>query len=301
MEPPEGGAPIASDAPVTSAPPDGDAAVSPAESVLDVRDTPDAGASPESCPPEMVRVDRRFCIDRFETSLVDGATEQTLSPYYPPSRALAASIEAQWEKQRRRMGNSEAQEMPLPILPAWQKTREVAPRAVSKGGVVPHGYLSGETASAVCRASGKRLCTLDEWRTACRGEKDETFPYGSSYVDGRCNVHRDGHAAAILHGDASMGHTDPRLNLTRVRGKPLLRRTGDAKGCASTWEEDAVFDMVGNLDEWIDDPEGTFVGGFYARATKEGCNSIIASHDYDYCDYSTGTRCCTTPPTLFRR
>ena len=50
--------------------------------------------------------------------------------------------------------------------------------------------------------------------------------------------------------------------------------------------------MVGNLDEWIDDPDGTFVGGFYSRGTREGCDSIIEVHDYTYYDYSLGVRCC---------
>ena len=73
---------------------------------------------------------------------------------------------------------------------------------------------------------------------------------------------------------------------------PLLRKTGATPRCKSEWGDDAVYDMVGNLDEWIDDPDGTFVGGFYSRSTHEGCDSMIEVHDYTYYDYSLGVRCC---------
>ena len=76
---------------------------------------------------------------------------------------------------------------------------------------------------------------------------------------------------------------------------PLLRRTGTTPRCASRWGDVEVFDMVGNLDEWVDDPEGTFVGGIYARAKKDGCASTVRSHGFDYSDYSTGFRCCAAP------
>jgi formylglycine-generating enzyme required for sulfatase activity len=133
---------------------------------------------------------------------------------------------------------------------------------------------------------------MDEWRTACRGEADRPFPYGDKYSPGKCNIFREAHPAAVLHGNASIGHSDPRLNMVRSENKPLLRMTGDTRTCVSEWEGDAIYDMVGNMDEWIDDPEGTFVGGFYARSKKDGCDSVVKAHPFDYFDYSTGVRCC---------
>src|SRR5690349_14760154 len=38
------------------------------------------------CPPEMVHVAERFCIDRYEASMVDKATRRPFSPFYPPNR-----------------------------------------------------------------------------------------------------------------------------------------------------------------------------------------------------------------------
>ena len=86
---------------------------------------------------------------------------------------------------------------------------------------------------------------------------------------------------------------DPRLNLLAVDGKSgVLERSGSRAECASTWGNDAVYDMVGNLDEWVSDEKGTFRGGFYARGTTEGCDARIAAHTAVYYDYSLGVRCC---------
>lgn len=240
----------------------------------------------------MVRVGR-FCIDRWEASLVDLKTRRALSPYYPPSPVLLERIAQVWEVERQVLGDTVARELPLPDLPRWQRHERFEPAAVSRPGVVPAGYLSQPLARRACENAGKRLCTEEEWLTACRGRRGSKFPYGPAYVAGRCNVFRPLHPAAVLHGHASIGHTDPRLNLVRdERGEPLLHLTGDRAGCASEWEEGALFDMVGNLDEWVAEERGVFVGGFYARSTSAGCDARIASHAPAYYDYSTGTRCC---------
>ncbi len=270
-----------------------DAALAPPDAALA---PPDAAPSTRACPPEMVRVAGRFCVDRYEATVVDAATGKPASPYYPPSRKLASSLRKIWDEQRLVMGDADAQITPLPPLPLWEAARDFEPKAVSKRGDVPQGYTSGELAARACENAGKRLCKLDEWRTACRGDEDRPFPYGDTYVDGRCNVFRDAHPAKVLHDDPSIGHSDPRLNQVKSKGRTLLRRTGETATCYSRWGDDAIADMVGNLDEWIDDPEGTFVGGFYSRAKKDGCASTVANHAYDYFDYSTGIRCCADLP-----
>ena len=172
------------------------------------------------------------------------------------------------------------------------------PLAVARMGARPSGYLTGVVAEAACAAAGKRLCTLDEYVTACRGEADTPFPYGDTYEDGVCNVFREEHPAALLHGNASIGHLDPRLDRVLSKGRPLLQRTGESPACRSKWGDDAVYDMVGNLDEWVDEGGGAFAGGFYARSTRSGCEALVTAHPKSYLDYSTGVRCCrsVSPP-----
>lgn len=245
------------------------------------------------CPADMVRV-RDYCVDRFEISSVDERSGEALSPYYPPDARLVESIHQAWLIERERVGGQRARALPLPELARVQRTRtDYAPRAVAKPGVVPQAYLSQALAQKACERAGKRLCTEGEWMTACRGERGEKFPYGAEFEAGRCNVYRHVHPAAALHGASFYGHRDPRLNLLVGPGAgPLLRLTGTSARCASRWGGDRIFDMVGNLDEWVDDPNGLFLGGFYARSTREGCEARVSAHPPSYYDYTTGARCC---------
>jgi hypothetical protein len=295
-EPPDA-APVET-APIESAPPPESAEVMPEP----------------RCPPDMVKIDPKvevevepldsgvdrpiqvFCIDRYEAALVDNETAARIPPYYPPSRKGATGTARAWESLRFEMGDERAQATPLPTLPAWMLQRDFEPRAMVRENVTPNGHTNGEQAIVACRNAKKRMCTWREWRTACGGEKGWQFPYGETYEQGACNVFREGHPAAVLHDDASIGHTDPRLNRVKINGKPLLRPTGATKTCASRWGDDAVYDMVGNIDEWLDDPLGAFAGGFYSRSTKDGCEWRATGHTIDYADYSTGVRCCADLP-----
>ena len=141
------------------------------------------------------------------------------------------------------------------------------------------------TPASVCveRTSGSRRAVV---------KPNGNFRTERSTSGGSGNVFREAHPAHELHDNASIGHLDPRLNQVRFKGKPLLRRTGATSSCRSVWGDDAIYDMVGNLDEWVDDEGGVFLGGFYARSTKAGCDQRISSHPANYYDYSLGVRCC---------
>src|SRR6185503_3590597 len=258
---------------------------------------------PLHCPRAMISVADRFCIDKWETSLLDKATRTPLSPYFPPDRRFAIKLVEIWEQERLTMGDDKAQAMPLPELPAFQREHDVEPFAVSKPRVTPNGYLTGVVAARACENAGKRLCRYTEWRTACEGEAKRPFPYGTEYAQGACNIFREAHPAAFLHNNATIGHLDPRLLLVVGKGDdPLLRPTGETPRCKSEWGDDAAYDMNGNLDEWVVDDtvepdpktgwKGRMVGGFFSRSKKDGCASSITAHPKDYLDYSTGGRCC---------
>jgi formylglycine-generating enzyme required for sulfatase activity len=262
----------------------------------DAGDTVQFGKAPEllpglpatstRCSAEMVDVRGRFCIDRYEAALVDQKQGRRLSPYYHPTRAQTVASFKDWSQ------SAPSSAATLPTPPDFQLSEDFEPRAESHPGVVPNGYLSGDLAEVACRNAGKRLCTAEEWVLACRGEGGHKFPYGDHYEVGRCNVFREAHPGQILHGDMSTGHLDPRLNLVQAASGPLLRSTGATTTCKSPWGGDAIYDMVGNLDEWVNAERGAFLGGFYARSTREGCDSKVSSHPRAYFDYSLGTRCC---------
>lgn len=244
------------------------------------------------CPSEMVLVDGKLCVDRFEGTIVDVETGSSMAPDFPVTPNLFDIAIGDWVTARSRVGSVFARSMPLPFVPEWQRGKKIDVRAVPLAHARPNGYLTGLVAESACSAAGKRLCTLDEFVLACRGEADTQFPYGDTYVDGVCNVNREVHPAALLHDNASVGHLDPRLNRVRVGGTTLLRETGGSPQCRSRWGKDAIYDMVGNLDEWVDEGSGAFAGGFYARSTRAGCDAVITAHPKNYLDYSTGVRCC---------
>ena len=215
-----------------------------------------------ACPPGMANVEGRFCIDRWEASLVEILPNGDERPYDPYTPVEGHAV-----------------------------------RAVTEGNVVPHGYISEVQAKAACARSGKRLCKPREWRQACMGPSHTTFGYGNARVGGRCND--DGVSPMIsvmrLRVDHPREWTRDRMNDPRLNQAPhTLARTGAHAECTNGY---GVYDMVGNLHEWVDDPDGTFQGGYYldTHINGDGCNYRTVAHGPWYHDYSTGFRCCADP------
>jgi len=220
------------------------------------------------CPADMALVGERVCVDRWEGTIV----------------TFAAGHESAWSPY------STLDDVTAPF------------RAKSVGGVIPQGYISGTQAERACRSSGKRLCTSVEWQLGCRGARNTMFPYGE---ERRARVCNDDVRARHPVVEAASHHTirsgrlwTDGMNLPDINQLPdTLIPTGSREGCVST---DGLFDMVGNLHEWVADADGTFRGGYYMDTSQngEGCSYQTTAHDFDYHDYSTGFRCCADPETV---
>jgi formylglycine-generating enzyme required for sulfatase activity len=165
-------------------------------------------------------------------------------------------------------------------------------KAANAQGEIPQGYISGEISQKVCETAGKRLCTLNEWMRSCQGPDGYTYPYGNTYDPEACNVSRPVHPINSYWGN------DPnRWDYTHMNDPGINQQadtvdsSGSNKKCVTV---EGVYDMHGNLHEWISDPAGTFKGGFYADASinGQGCYYTTTAHSYSYHDYSTGFRCC---------
>ncbi len=308
------------------------------------------------CPADMALIEvtepapLRFCVDRYEASLVEVVSDGTEQPF--------------------------AHYVPV-------DGHEV--RAVSVPHVFPQGYISEVQAADACSASGKHLCKPEEWKTACMGPSHTTFPYGDARKPGAC--HDTGKSAVVavfgakavaastpysaparasatkpsasaakpVASAAKRSATGKRAHVTKGRAaqatrpratkpgakpsppsrpmvasakrpttrKPAKRsarpasvdpgvwaklndpglgqvdgalaKTGEHAECVNAY---GVFDMVGNLHEWVaTDPalaHGTFAGGYYLDTTinGDGCLYRTQAHAHDYHDYSTGFRCC---------
>jgi len=210
------------------------------------------------CPPEMVLI-KDFCIDRWEGSLVE-ITEQGERPFPPTHRPERKLV-----------------------------------RAISKPGVIPQGYISGAEAQRACEMAGKRLCYDNEWFAACAGPKTTIYPYGTVHKEGACNEERKLHPVVELFG----GETSPDIWMVEPMNDPAINEqpdtvapTGSRPKCVGST---GLFDMVGNLHEWANDPAGSFHGGAYSTNNKIGCQYITTAHGMGYHDYSTGFRCCSEP------
>jgi hypothetical protein len=197
-----------------------------------------------------------FCIDRYEAALVE-LTPRGERPFSPYDMVKGRNV-----------------------------------RAVSRKGVVPQAYISRDEALVACKASRKRLCTETEWFAACSGRRPTKFPYGDERKAGYCNDQGKAPLLILYKVDDDSAHgfepmNDPRLNQL----ENTVARTGSHPHCTNGF---GVYDMVGNLHEWVDDPDGTFRGGYYldTHINGDGCSYRTVAHDASYHDYSTGFRCC---------
>jgi sulfatase modifying factor 1 len=213
------------------------------------------------CPPEMASIDDRFCVDRYEASLLEVLPDGSERPFSP-----------------------------------YESVKGHVVRAISEGGVYPQGYISEVQAIQACGLSGKRLCKAKEWRQACMGPEHKTYGYADKSAPGKCNDHGRSPMAALFAHE-SLASSDKwgwdRMNrpeLNQIEG--TLAETGQHDECTNGY---GVYDMVGNLHEWVDDPNGTFQGGYYQDTTLngEGCQYTTVAHEARYHDYSTGFRCCS--------
>ncbi len=254
----------------------------------------------KTCPKEMVKVKGDLCVDRYEGTLVDMKGKRPVSRFYPPTRSQTIFSYNKWGEKAGESGAALDTSLAVPAPPAWQVAESFDIVAESKPGVFPNAYVNFVNAQKACENAGKRLCTRDEWMTACKGEAGTKYPYGDEYKVHECNVFRWTHPGKELHDDYTINHDDPRLLLVKdKRGRPLLRKTGTTEKCASEWGEDAIYDMAGNVDEWVVVEKGdgkfghAFMGGFFSRNTKNGCESTFGKgHGKRYQDYTTGLRCC---------
>jgi len=172
--------------------------------------TEEGGAVADSspCPRNMVLVADAFCIDRYEGALVETLADGTERPY-----------------------------------PHYLPVDGHDVRAISESGVFPQSFISELQADDACQASGKRLCTHTEWKSACMGPGNTAFPYGNERTAGTCHDAGKSPVAAVF-GAAALASPAPAVatntrpskpgkkgtQSTSAKGKPKKNPKAAAKG-----------------------------------------------------------------------
>ncbi len=141
----------------------------------------------------------------------------------------------------------------------------------NRKGVRPKGGVTYAAAEAACAREGKRLCTENEWERACKGARNDRFPYGNTFDDERCNTQTPS-------------------------GRPReVKGAGEASRCLSSF---GVADLAGNLAEWTAssyNARGTgkaIKGGAANRPDHASRCSARRNGPINKTDEFVGFRCC---------
>ena len=139
----------------------------------------------------------------------------------------------------------------------------------------PMNCVDWDGADAYCRWSGGRLCKPEEWFDACRGPKNQDYPYAATFDLAACN-------AALHEPNTPFGDTEP---------------AGKRATCDGGYK--GLRDMVGNVTEWVDECKDTyclFYGGAYTENPPledfASCKQVCAGNDKTFKSSTIGFRCC---------
>jgi hypothetical protein len=168
--------------------------------------------------------------------------------------------------------------------------------AWSRPGVIPwnvNPMSAAELAQfeAACEAADKRLCTAEEWFSACAGPAGSVYVFGDVFDREVCNcvdTFCDDHCAAagIPAGDCSLGE-----NCGYVYDCFHLEPTGEHPGCTSSL---GTFDINGNVWEVV--PSTTDARGYEVRGGAYNCANPAArlqcTFNAGWNALYAGFRCC---------
>ncbi len=204
----------------------------------------------------------------------------------PPVKPVAAPV-----KPTTAQVVAATQERPAPVKPAAAVAKpEPTPGAAPAGTKCPGGMTLVKAGSAnvcvdvyeypgsgkpkvsvswfdakkSCESKQKRLCSINEWQSACGGGRK--YPYGASWDADKCN-------------------TTDEDDIERS-----LNAVGSFKGCRS---KSGAYDMVGNAHEWVEEKR-VAGGGFDSGEDVASCRYSSPKSPSSAAGY-IGFRCCADP------
>jgi formylglycine-generating enzyme len=163
----------------------------------------------------------------------------------------------------------------------------------NQAGQKPPVMVSFFDAEKSCADAGKRVCRESEWVAACEGPDETPFPYGWRREPEKCNFDNKW-INPILDRVYSKDPEVQRAELLRLdRSLP----SGARPDCKSGF---GVFDLTGNVDEWVraDDERSNrrsrfagLKGGAWGHV-RNACRPVTTSHPPEFTYYFISFRCC---------
>jgi protein-disulfide isomerase/uncharacterized membrane protein/peroxiredoxin len=168
-------------------------------------------------------------------------------------------------------------------IDSFEASIDAQGRALSLAGVMPANATWYE-AKAACEASGKRLCTSEEWVSACQGaaavDDDGDGNFANDYVEGNQFPYADWY--------------EPRwCRDSEEKDGGLPGETGTSPRCQTPGT--GIFDLGGNVAEWsgATESDGRLLGGDYRAGDKTGCYRKATTFGPGHKNVGIGFRCCS--------
>lgn len=163
----------------------------------------------------------------------------------------------------------------------------------NKAGENPVVMRTWYDAKNACSNIGKRLCGDSEWTVACEGPDRLPYPYGYDRSSATCNIDKP-------HPDVNekaLGSNDPKVRDAEAKRLWQGEPSGSRPACVSRY---GVFDMTGNVDEWVVNEEGkpykSGLKGGYWGPVRDRCRPMTTVHAEGFQFYQIGFRCCSDIP-----
>ena len=166
----------------------------------------------------------------------------------------------------------------------------------NQSGEKPPVMVSFFDAEKSCAEAGTRVCRESEWVAACEGPDETPFPYGWRREPEKCNFDNKW-INPILDRVYSK---DPEIQRAELQRLDRSLPSGARPECQSGF---GVFDLTGNVDEWVRaDTErknrrsrfAGLKGGAWGHV-RNACRPVTTSHPPDFKYYFIGFRCCADP------